>query len=306
MFSRDEKRALLFLAVIAVAGGLMRVLRATDAPAGAPLLAPGLPTGDVARQARLAQAALEATRPLLPGESVDLDTAPELQIERLPRVGPQLARRIVEERAAHGPFGSLEGLKRVSGIGPATLKGFERTASFSGTPWVRDSAGAIGATSGPTTGTCAFECGARAGGAHAQAGRRSNGRASGASRTNGRSDRARVGPAPDSLRARGRAKDPAAGLRVRRTSPDSTPQSALSGRGIRCPVPSPPGGMPVSLNHGTVEELACLPGVGPVRARAIVTWRTAHIWFTKVEELEEVPGIGRRRFARLALLVRVP
>jgi len=297
--SRDERRALLFLAVIAVAGGLMRVLRGNDAPAGAPLLAPGLSSGDVARQARLAQAALEATRPLLPGELVDVDTAPEPQIERLPRVGPQLARRIVEEREAHGPFGSLEGLKRVSGIGPATLKGFEHTASFSGTPWVRDSAGAVGAPSGPTTGRCAFKCRSRAGLAPAQAGRRSNGRASGAIQSAATLSK-------DTVRARRRAGGTAARLRVRQTPPDSMPESALSGRRPSCTPPSRQPGATVSLNHATEDELACLPGVGPVRARAIVTWRTAHMWFTKVEELEEVPGIRGRRFARLAPLVQVP
>lgn len=96
----------------------------------------------------------------------------------------------------------------------------------------------------------------------------------------------------------------AARLRVRQTSPDSTARSALSGRRTACAPPRPH--ETVSLNYGTEQELACLPGVGPVRARAIVTWRTAHIDFTKVEELEEVPGIGGRRFARLAPLVRVP
>lgn len=201
----------------------MRVVRAADAPAGAPLAVPDLPAGDLQRQRELTQAALQATRPLLPGEKIDVDTASESQIERLPRVGPQLARRIVEERTAHGPFGSLEGLRRVPGIGPATLKGFERTATFSGTPLAHN-------------------------------------------------DPIETG--------RGRAG---------------------AGRG-KCP---PPSGT-VSLNYGTEQEFACLPFVGPERARAIVTWRTAHIAFTKVEDLEQVPGIGVRRFARLAPLVRVP
>jgi len=41
------------------------------------------------------------------------------ELERLPRIGPALAQRIVEDRQAHGPFGSLTGLQRVRGIGPA-------------------------------------------------------------------------------------------------------------------------------------------------------------------------------------------
>ncbi len=206
----------------------MRVVRASDAPAGAPLAVPDLPAGDLQHQRELTQAALQATRPLLPGEKIDIDTASESQIERLPRVGPQLARRIVEERTAHGPFGSLEGLRRVPGIGPATLKGFERTVTFSLAPWPQNVA--------VERGTGSVEGGGSA---------------------------ARRG---------------------------------------KCP---PPAGT-VSLNYGTLEEFACLPFVGPERARAIVTWRTAHIAFTKVEDLEQVPGIGVRRFARLAPLVRVP
>jgi competence protein ComEA len=41
--------------------------------------------------------------------AIDVDVASETDIERLPRVGPVLARRIVEDRTANGPFGSMEG-----------------------------------------------------------------------------------------------------------------------------------------------------------------------------------------------------
>lgn len=133
MLTRDERRGLLFLAAIAVAGGVMRVVRAPSATPGESIVAPELAAGDIARQAQLARRALELSRPLLPGERVDVDRASAQELERLPRVGPAMARRIIDERDAHGPFGSLEGLKRVPGIGPATLKGFERTTAFSGT-----------------------------------------------------------------------------------------------------------------------------------------------------------------------------
>ena len=135
VFTRDERRAVVFLAAVTAAGGVMRVVRSPAAEPGAPVVAPEIRGGDIARQAQLSRQALAAARPLVPGERVDVDTAGTQQIERLPRVGPQLARRIVDERTAHGPFGSLDGLKRVSGIGPGTLQAFERTASFSGTPW---------------------------------------------------------------------------------------------------------------------------------------------------------------------------
>ncbi len=47
-------------------------------------------------------------------------TAEELQV--LPGVGPALAQRIVEDRAARGPFASVDALDRVRGVGPALVK----------------------------------------------------------------------------------------------------------------------------------------------------------------------------------------
>jgi hypothetical protein len=56
-----------------------------------------------------------------PSGPIDLDTASEDAIETLPRVGPALAHRIVANRDSLGPFRSLDGLRRVKGIGPSTI-----------------------------------------------------------------------------------------------------------------------------------------------------------------------------------------
>ena len=69
--------------------------------------------------------------PLAP---IDVDRASAAELEALPRVGPALAGRIVEDREADGPFGSLEGLQRVRGIGPAMARGLAGHVTFSGTP----------------------------------------------------------------------------------------------------------------------------------------------------------------------------
>ncbi|GAA3056977.1 MULTISPECIES: ComEA family DNA-binding protein [Actinomycetes] len=53
---------------------------------------------------------------------VDLNTAEAAELEQLPGIGPALAERILEHRARHGPFGSLEELAAVRGIGPAILE----------------------------------------------------------------------------------------------------------------------------------------------------------------------------------------
>jgi len=55
---------------------------------------------------------------------VDLNQADVTALESLPGIGPALARRIVEERASR-PFASVAELKRVRGIGPATVARLE-------------------------------------------------------------------------------------------------------------------------------------------------------------------------------------
>jgi len=64
---------------------------------------------------------------VIPVWRVDLDSAPASEIEALPGVGPRLAERIVQDRAAHGPFHGVQGLDRVTGVGPALV---ERIAPF--------------------------------------------------------------------------------------------------------------------------------------------------------------------------------
>lgn len=61
----------------------------------------------------------------------------------------------------------------------------------------------------------------------------------------------------------------------------------------------------VSLNQATEEDLDALPGVGPVTAKSILAWRQQHGSFTKVEELQEIDGIGPKTFAKLKSLVRL-
>ena len=67
-----------------------------------------------------------------PRAPVDLDVASASEIEALPRIGPALARRVLASRDSLGPFGSLDGLRRVKGIGPATLRLLAPLVTFSG------------------------------------------------------------------------------------------------------------------------------------------------------------------------------
>ena len=61
----------------------------------------------------------------------------------------------------------------------------------------------------------------------------------------------------------------------------------------------------LDLNQASAGQLESLPGIGPVTAQRIIDWRAAHGGFTRVEELQEVDGIGPKLYARLAPLVHV-
>ncbi|MDR7485422.1 MAG: ComEA family DNA-binding protein [Armatimonadota bacterium] len=60
-----------------------------------------------------------------PSGTVNVNTATAADLERLPGVGPVLARRIVEHREARGLFRRLDDLLEVQGIGPKVLRRLE-------------------------------------------------------------------------------------------------------------------------------------------------------------------------------------
>ncbi len=61
----------------------------------------------------------------------------------------------------------------------------------------------------------------------------------------------------------------------------------------------------VNLNTAGQVELETLPGIGPVTALAIISWRTQNNGFGAVEELLDVQGIGEATLAQLAPHVTV-
>jgi competence protein ComEA len=56
---------------------------------------------------------------------VNINTATVEQLQLLPRVGPALADRIIEFRQSNGPFGSVDELVAVKGIGERSLANLE-------------------------------------------------------------------------------------------------------------------------------------------------------------------------------------
>jgi DNA uptake protein ComE-like DNA-binding protein len=151
-----ERRALLFVAAVAVLGTTVRGAAAIRGPRGTPsdrlALADQIARVDSAiatggrrpvraatvprdsgdgRSPRQRAVSANADDGARPREPVDLDRADSAALDALSGIGPALAARIVEDRAANGPFGSLDALQRVRGIGPALAKRLEPAVTFS-------------------------------------------------------------------------------------------------------------------------------------------------------------------------------
>jgi competence protein ComEA len=86
-------------------------------------------------------------------------------------------------------------------------------------------------------------------------------------------------------------------------------QIAVSAPGATTSAPGPgagtPQGGPVNLNIATAADLDALPGIGPVLAQRIVSYRDQQGRFTSVEQLDDVPGIGPSIYDQLKPLVTV-
>jgi competence protein ComEA len=128
--SSTERRALLLLLSLGLAGQGVRwwATRPGEAPGQVELLAALPPKPPLAHR----DTVLALARPLGPEERIDPDRATAGELARLPRVGQGLAKAIVADREARGPFGSLEALDRVPGIGPGLLAAISSHVQFAG------------------------------------------------------------------------------------------------------------------------------------------------------------------------------
>lgn len=127
--TRAERRSLIVLGLLAVSGHLLLAARgAGNAPPGAVTVLD--PAGDRDPLAHRDSAAALAA-PLGATERIDMDRAGVAELQRLPGVGPALAKRIVADREDRGAFGGTAGLDRVPGVGPAMLARLGPHLSFS-------------------------------------------------------------------------------------------------------------------------------------------------------------------------------
>jgi comEA protein len=120
----QERLALGVAALLLAGGATVRALRTEPAPAelaGGPAVEAS--ASHLAAQVEDSVERAERRRaPLAAGERIDPNTAGVDELDRLPKVGPALAQRIVDWRTTHGAFITLADFDSVPGVGPALLR----------------------------------------------------------------------------------------------------------------------------------------------------------------------------------------
>jgi competence ComEA-like helix-hairpin-helix protein len=119
-FTRNEQRVLLFLSVCFLAGGAIKIYQDHYQPLPVtpvdPILRedgnPELYRGFTSREDQTQTGSFF---------TVPLNTATQIDLERIPGIGPVMAKRILSYREAKGRFETLEELLNVKGIGPKKL-----------------------------------------------------------------------------------------------------------------------------------------------------------------------------------------
>jgi competence protein ComEA len=84
---------------------------------------------------------------------------------------------------------------------------------------------------------------------------------------------------------------------------DSAAESEPTGVSIEASLPL--SGEPLNVNTASIAELEALPGIGPVLAERITTYRTEHGPFTSVDQLMDVEGISTATLEELLPFITV-
>lgn len=235
---------------------------------------------------------------------VDINTATEEDLQRLPRVGPAMAKAIVEYREKHGPFTSVEDLTKVPRIGSKLLE------------TIREKIVVSGGKTGTTVASLQSEAGLDLNKATAEELTKIPG----------------IGPSTAEAIVKYREEHgdfksieeldnvPRIGpskiekirpyLRVSATTVLTGRGEAVArreeGRGATKTQPgSSAPGAPVNINTASAADLEKIKGIGPSTAKAIVKYREENGPFSSLEELDNVPRIGPSKIEKIRPYVTV-
>ena len=136
----NERKGLLFLALVALSGTGVRMWRARippPTPAESAALDRQLVRVDSARSAKRSREKRPKTKTegapaVRDSQPIEINDATAERIEALPGIGPALAKRIVAHRDSAGSFADLAALCDVRGIGPALAARLRPLVTFEG------------------------------------------------------------------------------------------------------------------------------------------------------------------------------
>jgi competence protein ComEA len=125
-FTRNELKVILFLAgTLAIGAGIRWILTSGQPVSGTGPDYAAVDREFAARSRRAPAGTPQQAAP--PGRKaaaliVNLNTASQAELLRLPGIGEKYAERIVRYRREHGPFAAVEDLDGVKGIGKKTIE----------------------------------------------------------------------------------------------------------------------------------------------------------------------------------------
>jgi competence protein ComEA len=88
------------------------------------------------------------------------------------------------------------------------------------------------------------------------------------------------------------------------TTPAKITKSAKGSTSKSNKLTSPSQGQ-ININTAGTDQLERLPGVGPAMAGRILAYRQQAGGFQKIEELQEISGIGPKKYAKIAPLIKL-
>jgi competence protein ComEA len=122
-FTRNEQKVLLFLTIGFFSGLVLKLYNQQAQPlpvATESAFNPGQASIDGSDFKTTALLAVRREK-VLQSNVIALNTATEADLERIPGIGPVMARRIIDYRGKHGRFQSVPDILKVKGIGRKTF-----------------------------------------------------------------------------------------------------------------------------------------------------------------------------------------